>query len=154
MVSYHFIGIKGTGMSALAQILYDSGQEVQGSDVEKYFFTQVELEKKGIKIMPFSSENIQEGQIIIAGNAFPDEQEEIKEAKELGLTFYKYHEFIGEWINQFTSIAVTGAHGKTATSGVLAHVLEESMATSGIIGDGARKGEVNGKVLAVELGDS
>src|SRR5690625_7085541 len=83
MVSYHFIGIKGTGMSALAQILYDSGQEVQGSDVEKYFFTQVELEKKGIKIMPFSSENIQEGQIIIAGNAFPDEHEEVKKAKEL-----------------------------------------------------------------------
>jgi len=150
MVSYHFIGIKGTGMSALAQILYDSGQEVQGSDVEKYFFTQVELEKKGIKIMPFSSENIQEGQIIIAGNAFPDEHEEIKKAKELGLTFYKYHEFLGEWINQFTSIAVTGSHGKTSTTGLLAHVLEQSFPTSFLIGDGTGKGQVNSKFFAFE----
>ena len=46
MSTYHFIGIKGTGMSALAQILHDSGENVQGSDVEKYFFTQKALEEK------------------------------------------------------------------------------------------------------------
>ena len=61
MTNYHFIGIKGTGMSALAQILHDSGEVVQGSDVDKYFFTQEELERKGIPIFPFSSENIKEG---------------------------------------------------------------------------------------------
>src|SRR5690625_696964 len=153
MVSYHFIGLKGTGMSALAQILYDSGQEVKGSDVEKYFFTQVELEKKGIKIMPFSSENIQEGQIIIAGNAFPDEHEEIKKAKELGLTFYKYHEFLGEWINQFTSIAVTGSHGKTSTTGLLAHVLEQSFPTSFLMGFGTGKGQLTIKFCAFEAAE-
>src|SRR5690625_4108734 len=150
MVRYHFIGIKGTGMSALAQILFDSGLEVQGSDVDKYFFTQVELERKGIKILPFSSENIEEGQIIIAGNAFSDEHEEIKKAKELGLTFYKYHEFLGEWINQFTSIAVTGSHGKTSTTGLLAHVLEQSFPTSYLIGDGTGKGQKDSTFFAFE----
>lgn len=40
MTVYHFVGIKGSGMSALAQILHDMGYEVQGSDYEKYFFTQ------------------------------------------------------------------------------------------------------------------
>lgn len=54
MTTYHFIGIKGTGMSALAQILHDSGENVQGSDVEKRFFTQVALEEKNIPILPFS----------------------------------------------------------------------------------------------------
>ena len=43
MATYHFIGIKGTGMSALAHILHDSGEKVQGSDVEKRFFTQDEI---------------------------------------------------------------------------------------------------------------
>lgn len=52
MTTYHFIGIKGTGMSSLAQILHDSGEKVQGSDVEKRFFTQDALEAKNIEIMP------------------------------------------------------------------------------------------------------
>ena len=46
---YHFIGIKGSGMSALATIMKELGYYVQGSDVDKYFFTQVELEKHNIK---------------------------------------------------------------------------------------------------------
>lgn len=46
MSVYHFIGIKGTGMSALAQILHDSGKQVQGSDIDQEIFTQ-KLWKKG-----------------------------------------------------------------------------------------------------------
>src|SRR5699024_4081558 len=90
MVNYHFIGIKGTGMSALAQILHDSGEVVQGSDVDKRFFTQTALEEKGIPILPFSSDNIKEDQIVIAGNAFTEDNIEIKQALEMGVTFYKY----------------------------------------------------------------
>ena len=55
---YHFIGIKGSGMSALAQIMKKLGYEVQGSDVEKHFFTQIELDKLGVKILPFNKDNI------------------------------------------------------------------------------------------------
>ncbi len=69
MTVYHFVGIKGTGMSALAQILHDSGFNVQGSDHEKHFFTENELRKKNITILPFDKENIKEGQFVIAGNA-------------------------------------------------------------------------------------
>ena len=68
MTTYHFIGIKGTGMSALAQILHDSGQKVQGSDIEKFIFTQEGLEQKGIRIMPFDANNITEDVTVIAGN--------------------------------------------------------------------------------------
>ncbi len=150
MVKYHFIGIKGTGMSALAQILHDNGEEVQGSDVEKYFFTQVELEKRGIEIKPFSKDNIEEGLTIIAGNAFSDDHEEILKAKELSLTFYKYHEFLGEWMEQYTSIAVTGSHGKTSTTGLLAHVLGNSFPTSYLIGDGTGKGQEGSQYFAFE----
>ena len=50
---YHFVGIKGSGMSALAQIMKNLGYDVQGSDVETHFFTEEGLIKDGIKILPF-----------------------------------------------------------------------------------------------------
>lgn len=150
MTTYHFIGIKGTGMSALAHILHDSGEVVQGSDIDKRFFTQDGLESKNIPIYPFSEHNIQDGLTVIAGNAFTDEHIEIKEASRKGLTFYRYHEFLGEWLKQYTSIAVTGAHGKTSTTGLLAHVLNEKYPISYLIGDGSGKGHVDSKYFVFE----
>ena len=150
MTTYHFIGIKGTGMSALAQILHDSGERVQGSDVEKKFFTQEVLENKNIPILPFAESNIKQEYTIIAGNAFSDDHIEIQEAKKLGCRFYRYHEFLGEWLKQFTSIAVTGAHGKTSTTGLLAHVLDESFPISYLIGDGTGNGHADSKYFVFE----
>lgn len=150
MTTYHFIGIKGTGMSALAQILKDSGEKVQGSDVEKRFFTQEVLEEKNIPIYPFSKDNINKDYTVIAGNAFSDEHEEIEEAKRLGCRFYRYHEFLGEWLKQYTSIAITGSHGKTSTTGLLAHVLDETYPISYLIGDGTGKGHVDSKYFVFE----
>jgi len=140
MTIFHFVGIKGSGMSALAQVLHDMGYQVQGSDVEKRYFTQEALEKKGIDIYPFNEENIQPGMIIIAGNAFPDTHPEIERANQLGLPVIRYHKFIGDFLKNFTSIAVTGAHGKTSTTGLLSHVLEIAKPTSYLIGDGTGKG--------------
>ncbi|GAA0484563.1 UDP-N-acetylmuramate--L-alanine ligase [Salinibacillus aidingensis] len=150
MTTYHFIGIKGTGMSALAQILHDTGENVQGSDVDKRFFTQEALEKRNIEIMTFSENNIHEGLTIIAGNAFSDDHEEIQKAKELDLPFYRYHNFLGEWLNSYVSIAVTGSHGKTSTTGLLAHVLQHVEPTSYLIGDGSGSGHKDSKYFAFE----
>ena len=77
---YHFVGIKGSGMSALALILHGKGYRVQGSDVETYFFTQKGLDDASITIMPFNEANITPGLTVIAGNAFPDSHEEIASA--------------------------------------------------------------------------
>src|SRR5690625_2899525 len=115
MTIYHFVGIKGTGMSALAHILHDSGKQVQGSDVEKYFFTEVALKDKNIPILPFSKNHITNDQVVIVGNAFPDDHEEVKEALKRNLPIYRYHEFLGEWLQKYKSVAVTGTHGKTST---------------------------------------
>ncbi|WP_181349911.1 UDP-N-acetylmuramate--L-alanine ligase [Thalassobacillus sp. CUG 92003] len=150
MTIFHFIGIKGTGMSALAQILHDSGEHVQGSDVDKRFFTQDTLEAKHIDIRPFSKHNIEPGLTVIAGNAFGDDHEEIVAAKKLGLPYYRYHEFLGEWLGKYTSVAVTGAHGKTSTTGLLSHVLSENYPTSYLIGDGTGKGHEHAKYFAFE----
>jgi len=150
MTTYHFIGIKGTGMSALAQILYDFGERVQGSDIEKRFFTQQALEEKDIPILPFSKDNIKTGLIVIAGNAFSEDHIEIQEAKKQGVSFYKYHEFLGEWLKKYTSIAVSGAHGKTSTTGLLAHTLEQSLPASFLIGDGTGKGDADSDYFLFE----
>ena len=100
---YHFVGIKGSGMSALALILHGKGYRVQGSDVETYFFTQKGLDDASITIMPFNEANITPGLTVIAGNAFPDSHEEIAKAKELGLTVIRYHDFIGDLIKNYKS---------------------------------------------------
>ncbi|MDT2848460.1 UDP-N-acetylmuramate--L-alanine ligase [Vagococcus carniphilus] len=148
--TYHFVGIKGSGMSSLALLLHQKGFKVQGSDVEKYFFTQRELEKEGIKILPFSEANITDDLIVIAGNAFPDTHEEIQAALKKGLNVIRYHRFLGEFINMYTSIAVTGSHGKTSTTGLLAHVLSGIKPTSFLIGDGTGHGEREAEFFAFE----
>ncbi|WP_071393807.1 UDP-N-acetylmuramate--L-alanine ligase [Bacillus tuaregi] len=150
MTNYHFVGIKGSGMSALAQILHDMNFQVQGSDVDKRFFTQVALEQSGIKILPFQKENIKPGMTIVAGNAFPDTHEEIQEAMKLGLPVIRYHRFLGDFMKRFSSIAVTGAHGKTSTTGLLAHVISGDKPTSYLIGDGTGKGEADAEYFVFE----
>ena len=148
--TYHFIGIKGSGMSSLALVLHEKGFKVQGSDVEEYFFTQRDLEKAGIPLMVFSPENITEGLTIIAGNAFPDTHEEVVRARELGLEIIRYHDFLAQLIQNFTSIGVTGSHGKTSTTGLLAHVLSGSRPTSYLIGDGTGSGNDSAEFFAFE----
>ncbi|WP_042459770.1 UDP-N-acetylmuramate--L-alanine ligase [Neobacillus dielmonensis] len=150
MTIYHFVGIKGSGMSALAQVLHDMKFQVQGSDVEKRFFTQLALEQSGITILPFQKENIKPGMTIIAGNAFPDTHEEIQEAMKLGLPVVRYHRFLGDFMQKFTSVAITGAHGKTSTTGLMSHVISGAKPTSFLIGDGTGKGEENAEYFVFE----
>lgn len=150
MNRYHFVGIKGTGMSPLAQILNDMNNEVRGSDVDKAFFTEEALNRKGIEILPFDPENITEGQIVVQGNAFTDDHPEVVRARELGLTIYKYYEFLGELADNYTSVAITGSHGKTSTTGLLAHVMRGIEPTSFLIGDGTGEGVEDSKNFVFE----
>ncbi len=150
MTLFHFIGIKGSGMSSLAQILHDSANEVQGSDVEKYFFTEDPLRERNIPIFLFDENNITTKMTIIAGNAFPDSHPEIVKAKELGLEVIRYHEFLGNYMGKFTSVGITGSHGKTSTTGLLAHVLAGHLPTSYLIGDGTGSGPKDSEYFVFE----
>ena len=133
---FHFIGIKGAGMSALAQVLHDLGHEVRGSDIDKEVFTEFQLRDKGIEILPFDESNIVEDYTYIAGNAFKDDHVEIKKAMEMGYEVIRYHKYLADFMSGFTSIAVTGAHGKTSTTGLLSHVMNGDVETTFLIGDG------------------
>ncbi|HEM5927031.1 TPA: UDP-N-acetylmuramate--L-alanine ligase [Streptococcus suis] len=149
--TYHFIGIKGSGMSALALMLHQMGHKVQGSDVEKYYFTQRGIEQAGIQILPFDEKNITADVELIAGNAFrPDNNVEIAYADAQGYTYKRYHEFLGEFMKGFTSLGVAGAHGKTSTTGLLAHVMRNITDTSFLIGDGTGRGSANAQYFVFE----
>lgn len=150
MTLYHFTGIKGSGMSSLAQILFDSGEKVQGSDVETYFFTEQPLRDRNIPIFPFNADNIQPGMTVIVGNAFPDDHPEIVRAKELNVEVIRYHKFLGEYLTKFTSIAITGAHGKTTTTGLMSHVISGFKPTSYLIGDGTGSGNEDASFFVME----
>ena len=150
MRKYHFIGIKGSGMSSLAQIAYDMGHEVQGSDEETYFFTQEKLEQRNIPMYGYNVENIKEGFEVILGNAFDETHIEYRAAKELGLKIYTYAQFLGKLLDEIPSIAVTGAHGKTTTSTMVSNIFKHNFVTSYLIGDGTGHGEKNSDYIVAE----
>ena len=150
MSKYHFIGFKGSGMSSLAQIAYDMGHEVQGSDEETYFFTQEKLEQRNIPMYGYNAENIKEGFEVILGNAFDETHIEYRAAKELGLKIYTYAQFLGKLLDEIPSIAVTGAHGKTTTSTMVSNIFKHNFVTSYLIGDGTGHGEKNSDYIVAE----
>lgn len=150
MTQFHLIGIKGSGMSALAQVLHDMGYPVQGSDVDTRFFTQTPLEDRGIPLLPFRAENIRDGLTVIASNAFKEDHPEATACRRLGIPIQKYHHFLGSFIRDFTSIAVTGAHGKTSTTGLLSHVFKGLRPTSYLIGDGTGEGTPGSRYFVFE----
>lgn len=150
MSKYHFIGIKGSGMSSLAQIAYDMGHEVQGSDEETYFFTQEKLEQRNIPMYGYSAKNIKEGFEVILGNAFDETHIEYRAAKDLGLKIYTYAQFLGKLLDEIPSIAVTGAHGKTTTSTMVSNIFKHNFVTSYLIGDGTGHGEKNSDYIVAE----
>ena len=146
-----FIGIKGTGMAALALVLKDLGFDVAGSDIAKYTFTQEPLIKAGIKISSFAAENIKDnGQVIVKGNAFKADNVEVQACESKNVTWQSYPDTVEEIIKMHTSIGVSGTHGKTSTTGLLAHVLGEAAPTSYLIGDGEGKGVKNSRFFVYE----
>ncbi len=147
----YFIGIKGTGMASLATMLYDIGEEVMGSDLEKHFFTEDELVKRGIKILPFNPENIKDNYTIIIGNAFKEDFPEVMAARNNPTcTCYRYHEYLGKLMENYKSISVCGSHGKTTTTTMLSEMFAKFKSTGYLIGDGEGYLAKDSEYLCVE----
>ena len=123
----HFIGIKGWGMTALAQLLHDQGKIVTGSDVPEVFLTDGILTDLAIPFHnEFAAENIpQNTELIIASAAWGEENLEIQEAKRRGLPIFTYPQALGLLSQLKRSIGVAGTHGKTTTTALLSLALIE-----------------------------
>lgn len=151
MARYHFIGIKGSGMSALASILYDLGHEVQGSDTTEYLFTQKGLDERNIRLLSFAAENVTNDWILIQGNAFNAENNvEVAAAKTKKLPLITYYDFLGEMTRNLMSVGIAGTHGKTTTTGLFAQVFADAKPTAYLIGDGTGKAQENAEVFLFE----
>ncbi len=136
-MEYYFIGIKGTGMASLACMLSDLGNSVSGSDLSKHFFTEDALRERNIPIYDFDMKNIKDNRTIIIGNAFLEDFPEVIAARNNNTCqCYRYHEFVGEFLKNYHTIAASGSHGKTTTTTMLACMLREKGETGYLIGDG------------------
>jgi UDP-N-acetylmuramate--alanine ligase len=149
-MKYHFVGIKGSGMSALAQIMNDLGNEVQGSDITEHLFTQEPLEARGIKLLPFDANNITKDMNIIVGNAFKDDHIEVVRAKELGLKIERYFDVLSSLTKRFKTIAISGCHGKTTTTGLISHVFDKIVGCNYLIGDGTGYADFRNEYFMLE----
>lgn len=136
-MKYYCIGIKGTGMSTLAQILSDLGNTVSGyDDAKEHKFTQDGLDKRNIPIYYDNTHEIDKDTIVTYSVAFKEDHKEIKRVRALGLKVKKYNEIVGDIINMFESIGVSGTHGKTTTSSLIRHLLEHTIGCNYFIGAG------------------
>ena len=150
-MKYYCIGIKGTGMSTLAQILYDLGNEVSGyDDARGHKFTQDGLEKRNIPIYYDHEHEIDKDTIVTYSVAFKEDHEEMKRVRKLGLTVNKYSELMGDVIDMFETIGVSGTHGKTTTSSLIRHLLEETTGCNYFIGAGDGYADKKNKYFVVE----
>jgi len=126
----YFIGIKGSGMVALVEILHRKGFEITGSDTEEKFFTDDILKKRlCIKFFEgFDADHIKgDIDLVVYSTAYNEKNnEEFKAAVFKRIEMISYPEMLGLLFNQKYGIAVCGTHGKTTTTAMLAEILNKS----------------------------
>lgn len=155
----YFSGIGGIGMSALAQLLHDEGKTVLGSDIVKTSVTE-RLERKGISVQHHqTTSELPAGiDLFIHTSAVNPDNPQYKKAQELGIPTLSYFEAVGEYMKQFDmAIAVSGTHGKSTTTALIANILvraglDPTVIVGSIVkefGSNARHGKKR-KVIVVE----
>ncbi|MCX6763136.1 MAG: UDP-N-acetylmuramate--L-alanine ligase [Candidatus Moranbacteria bacterium] len=123
----YIIGIKGSGVIAVAELLQKMGVEVTGSDTREKFFTDEILKRLDIQYFEgFSPKNIPADiDLVIYSTAYrEDNNEEFKFCREKNILMMSYPEVLAQLFNEKYGIAVCGTHGKTTTSALLAYILK------------------------------
>lgn len=122
----HFIGIGGAGMSGLAEAFNSCGYNVQGSDIKTTRVTD-RLELSGIRVSEsHSANNIEGADYVVYSSCITEDNVELKEARRRKITVLRRIEALNMLMGKKDIIAVSGAHGKTTTTSLLAYILIES----------------------------
>ena len=156
----HFTGIGGIGMSGIAEILFELGYQVQGSDNSENANVR-RLRDKGIKVMcGQTADNVAEASILVISTAIRPDNPEVVAARERFIPIVHRAEMLGELMRLRWSVAVAGTHGKTTTTSLVATLLDSAgidptVINGGIItgwGSNARLGR--GQWMVVEADES
>jgi len=123
MKHIHMIGIGGSGMSGIAEVLHNLGFQVSGSDLNDSDVVK-RLTNMGIEVMIGHSEkNIKKANVVVISSAIKEHNKELIAAKENGTTILSRAEMLAELMRFKIGIAVAGTHGKTTTTSLVASVL-------------------------------
>ncbi len=121
----HFVGIGGSGMSGIAEVLINLGYAVQGSDLKSNPVTQ-RLERLGARIaFGHAAQNVQGADVVVVSGAVAQGNPEVDAALEQRIPVVPRAEMLGELMRFRYSIAVAGTHGKTTTTSLVASILAE-----------------------------
>lgn len=153
----HFVGIGGIGMSGIAEVLADAGVAVSGCDLKHSAATDL-LMGRGIPVsIGHDPAHVAHGvDLVVVTSAVKGEHAEVDAARLAGIRIMKRSEVLGAIVNAKRAVAVSGTHGKTTTSAMIALVLEEAgleptMLVGGMVrnfGTNAKNGR--GDMLVVE----
>jgi len=125
MTHVHFIGIGGSGLSAIARLLLESGYTVSGSDRVMSPFAD-ELRKAGVTVyIGHHPRNLEGADWVIRSSAVTEDNPEFKAAKQAGIPVYKRADFLGQLMTDKKGIAIAGTHGKTTTTAMIAWMLRD-----------------------------
>ena len=119
----HFIGIGGSGLSAIASLLLERGEVVSGSDRQMTPAAQA-VQADGAQVMiGHRAENIAGADVVVRSSAIPESNPEVQAALAAGIPVFKRDGFLGNLLQGYRVIAVAGTHGKTTTTAMIAWVL-------------------------------
>lgn len=146
----HFVGIGGSGMSGIAEVLHNLGYQISGSDLNKNKTTE-RLAKMGCTINYSHDKNHVDGaHAVVVSSAIDENNPELIRARELNIAIVPRAEMLSELMRFRFGIAVAGTHGKTTTTSLIAHILNTAdLDPTYIIG-----GILNSNGINAKLGES
>jgi UDP-N-acetylmuramate--alanine ligase len=123
----HFVGIGGTGMCGLAEILLTLDYEVSGSDLATATEAVERLQRLGARIdAGHAAEHVRGKDLLVVSSAIREDNPEYVEARRLGIPILKRGQMLAEIMRLKYGVAVSGAHGKTTTTSIAGHLLSEA----------------------------
>src|SRR6266511_1628035 len=122
----HFVGIGGIGMSGIAEILHDAGFSVSGCDLRPSAATKLRA-RLGIPVsIGHDPEHLHGVEAIVVTAAIKGKNREVESARQRGIRVIRRSELLGELVNRQRGAGISGTHGKTTTSAMIATILEEA----------------------------
>ena len=122
----HVVGIGGTGLSAIAKVLHERGEEVTGSDQAPSPYAQA-LEALGVPVMyGHAASNVEGARLVLVSSAVAVDNPEILAARQANIPVVRREQYFHELTAGFRTVAVAGTHGKTTTTAMIAWILNQA----------------------------